>query len=201
MVWEVWHHHLWHWVSLLPLDHSIFVRYTKSGLVILAVYIDDILLTESDSAGIVKTKEYCVTSSLLSSLHMFSSYESQMTLSSIKILHIAIHYIRACSWRHWDGKKSPTIQHFENDSNQLQNDWKMAENKLCIVNESGCWESGRFYWSWMRVNLLLRFGSTEFVRIRVCIGLDRVGWFKTWVGWATKPDKKRSDLDCIGFQI
>jgi len=29
-----------------------------SGLVILAVYVDDILLTESNSANLVKTKEY-----------------------------------------------------------------------------------------------------------------------------------------------
>jgi len=40
------------------LDHSIFVRHTKSSLVIRVVYIDDILLTKSDSAGLVETKEY-----------------------------------------------------------------------------------------------------------------------------------------------
>ena len=38
-------------------DHYAFVQLTKSGLVILTVYID-ILLTESDSAGLVETKEY-----------------------------------------------------------------------------------------------------------------------------------------------
>ena len=32
-------------------DHSVFIRRTKSGIVILAVYVDDILLTCSDSAG------------------------------------------------------------------------------------------------------------------------------------------------------
>jgi len=32
-------------------DHSVFVRRTKSGIVVLIVYIDDILLTGSDSAG------------------------------------------------------------------------------------------------------------------------------------------------------
>jgi len=39
-------------------DHSVFVRCTRSGIVILAVYIDDILLTRSNSAGIVETKMY-----------------------------------------------------------------------------------------------------------------------------------------------
>jgi len=37
--------------------HSVFVRHTKSGLVILTVYFD-ILMTMSDSAGLVKIKEY-----------------------------------------------------------------------------------------------------------------------------------------------
>jgi len=39
-------------------DHSVFVRRTKSGLVILAMYVDDILLTVSNSAGLMETKEY-----------------------------------------------------------------------------------------------------------------------------------------------
>ena len=37
-------------------DHSAFVRRRKSGLVILTVYVDDILLTVSDSAGLVETR-------------------------------------------------------------------------------------------------------------------------------------------------
>ena len=32
-------------------DHSVFVRRTKSNSVILAVYVDDILLTGSDSVA------------------------------------------------------------------------------------------------------------------------------------------------------
>ena len=39
-------------------NHSIFVRHTKSSLVILAVYVNDILLIGSDSAGLVETKKY-----------------------------------------------------------------------------------------------------------------------------------------------
>jgi len=37
-------------------NHSIFVRRTKSNLVILIVYFDDILLTRSDSASLVEKK-------------------------------------------------------------------------------------------------------------------------------------------------
>ena len=37
---------------------TVFVRRTKYGLVMLAVYVDDILLTGSDSAGLVEMKEY-----------------------------------------------------------------------------------------------------------------------------------------------
>jgi len=40
------------------LDHSVFVWRTRSGIVALTVYVDDIFLTESDSTGIVETKLY-----------------------------------------------------------------------------------------------------------------------------------------------
>jgi len=39
-------------------DHSVFVRSTKSGSRILVVYVDDILLTGSDSVVFTETKEY-----------------------------------------------------------------------------------------------------------------------------------------------
>ena len=39
-------------------DQSVFVRRTKSGSVILTVYLDDILLTRSDSVALAETKEY-----------------------------------------------------------------------------------------------------------------------------------------------
>ena len=39
-------------------DHSVFVRHTKSGSVILAVYVDDILLTRSDYVVLAESKEY-----------------------------------------------------------------------------------------------------------------------------------------------
>ena len=42
-------------------DHSIFYRRTDIGCVILAVYVDDILLTGSDITSIQKTKGYLQT--------------------------------------------------------------------------------------------------------------------------------------------
>jgi len=39
-------------------DHSVFVRRTKFGSIILTVYVDDILLTRSDSVALAETKEY-----------------------------------------------------------------------------------------------------------------------------------------------
>jgi len=39
-------------------DHSVFIRRTGSDIVVLTVYVDDILLTDSDSTGIVETKMY-----------------------------------------------------------------------------------------------------------------------------------------------
>jgi len=38
-------------------DHSVFVRCTKSGNIVLVVYVD-ILLTDSDSAGLLETKKH-----------------------------------------------------------------------------------------------------------------------------------------------
>ena len=39
-------------------DHSVIIWHTKSNIVVLAAYVDDILLTDSDSAGLLETKEY-----------------------------------------------------------------------------------------------------------------------------------------------
>ena len=39
-------------------NHSVFLRYTKSGIADLAEYVDDNLLTSSNSAGLLETKEY-----------------------------------------------------------------------------------------------------------------------------------------------
>jgi len=39
-------------------DHSVFVRRTKSDIIVLTVYVDDIVLTGSDSAGLLGTKKY-----------------------------------------------------------------------------------------------------------------------------------------------
>ena len=42
-------------------DHSVFYRRITNGCVLLAVYVDDILLTGSDTEGIRETKEYLGT--------------------------------------------------------------------------------------------------------------------------------------------
>ena len=39
-------------------DHSVFIKSSTAGYIFLAVYVDDILLTGSDTSGIVETKEY-----------------------------------------------------------------------------------------------------------------------------------------------
>lgn len=39
-------------------DHSVFIRLSSSGSMVLAVYVDDILLTGSDVSDIVEVKEY-----------------------------------------------------------------------------------------------------------------------------------------------
>ena len=39
-------------------DHSIFARRTKSGIVVLAVYVDGIVLIGSDSVGLLEIKKY-----------------------------------------------------------------------------------------------------------------------------------------------
>jgi len=45
-------------LAIIQITRPLFVVRTKSVLVILAVYVDDILLTRSDFATLVKTKEY-----------------------------------------------------------------------------------------------------------------------------------------------
>ena len=39
-------------------DHLVFIQQGISGCMILTVYVDDILMTGSDTDGITKTKEY-----------------------------------------------------------------------------------------------------------------------------------------------
>jgi len=39
-------------------DHSVFVRRTKYGVVVLTIYVDDILLIDSDSVGSLEVKMY-----------------------------------------------------------------------------------------------------------------------------------------------
>ncbi|KAL0392174.1 UNVERIFIED_CONTAM: Sucrose transport protein SUC4 [Sesamum radiatum] len=44
--------------SRCQVDHSVFVQTTRSGMVVLAVYVDDILITDSDIVGIEEAKTY-----------------------------------------------------------------------------------------------------------------------------------------------
>ena len=39
-------------------DHSVFVRHSSSGIVVLIVYVDDILLSGSHVTGIEESKKY-----------------------------------------------------------------------------------------------------------------------------------------------
>ena len=58
VVWKVQPYHFCYWISPVLFRSLYFVRRTKSGIVILIVYVDDILLTGRDSAGLLKTKQY-----------------------------------------------------------------------------------------------------------------------------------------------
>jgi len=45
-------------IFIFVIQIYVFIRHIKSDLVILAVYVNDILLTESDSDGLAEIKEY-----------------------------------------------------------------------------------------------------------------------------------------------
>ncbi|XP_068653861.1 uncharacterized mitochondrial protein AtMg00810-like [Aristolochia californica] len=55
------HQDMWVRGSPCSADHSVFIENTTRGKVILAIYVDDILLTGSDSKGIQKIKERIFT--------------------------------------------------------------------------------------------------------------------------------------------
>jgi len=42
-------------------DHSVFYRQSEAGLILLVVYLDDIVITGSDSAGISSLKTFLQT--------------------------------------------------------------------------------------------------------------------------------------------
>jgi len=58
VIWEVQPYHFCYWISPVLFRSHFFVRRTKSAIVILAVYVDNILLIGSDSPGLLETKRY-----------------------------------------------------------------------------------------------------------------------------------------------
>jgi len=48
---------LWRWFSTVPSD-SVFIHHSSVGSAILAIYVDDILLTESYTNGIENANDY-----------------------------------------------------------------------------------------------------------------------------------------------
>ncbi len=42
-------------------DHSVFYSYSKAGLILLIVYVDDIVITRNNSAGILLLKSFLQT--------------------------------------------------------------------------------------------------------------------------------------------
>jgi len=42
----------------VSLRHSVFVQHIKSGIIVLTMHVNDILLIDSDSVGLLETKEY-----------------------------------------------------------------------------------------------------------------------------------------------
>ena len=58
MVCKVQHYHLWHWFSPMSLRLICLSSVHKVWYCSSVVYVDDILLTGSDSGGLLETKEY-----------------------------------------------------------------------------------------------------------------------------------------------
>ena len=46
------------WMQKSKSDHSIFYKNSSSGIILLVVYVDDIVITESDSKGILSLKSF-----------------------------------------------------------------------------------------------------------------------------------------------
>ena len=45
-------------------DHSVFYKNSSSGIILLVVYVDDIVITESDSKGISYVKSFFIANSI-----------------------------------------------------------------------------------------------------------------------------------------
>ena len=70
------------------INYSVFIKSSAVGYVFLIVYVDDILLTDSDTIGIAETKEYLsiyfVTKDMGKSKYFLGiefAYKDKMTLS------------------------------------------------------------------------------------------------------------------------
>ena len=81
VVWEVQPYYFWYWLYRCHYDHSVFVRRTKSDIVVMIVYVDEILLTDVIQLG------YWRQRSILSTILSPRTWDVQNTFWKLK-LHI-----------------------------------------------------------------------------------------------------------------
>lgn len=88
MVWKIQHHYSYSWILLKPLsyDLGLFTRTTDIGTIFLLLYVDDMIITGSDTIGILQLKQSrssCFEMKDLGSLHYFPGHEVLSNSSGI----------------------------------------------------------------------------------------------------------------------